>query len=55
MERSQLVPFRQYYVADAEAYAVTPDCVGVYWYDSRTEMQFQHGEEPIHRISSIAD
>jgi len=55
MEREDLVPDRIYFVEANDCYAVTPDCVGVYWYDTWEEVIDAHGPAGIHTISHIED
>lgn len=55
MKRSQMVPDRVYYVRKDNVYAVTPDCVGVYWYDTKDEAFEQHGSMRVLGVNYIAD
>ena len=55
MKRSQMTIDRVYYETQSEQYAVTPDCVGVYWYDTRDEAFDQHGEQKVYSVSEIED
>jgi hypothetical protein len=55
MTRDRIVPDRRYYVRQDNLYAVSPDGVGVYWYDTMADMISSHGTGPIHSISHIED
>jgi hypothetical protein len=56
VNRADLEPDRLYFVQDVELYAVTPDCWGVFWYDTLDELEEAYGETgPIYHIESISD
>lgn len=41
--RDELIPDRIYYDERSDQYLVTPDGVGIYFYDTRQEAEYQHG------------
>lgn len=51
-----MIPFEvAYFDTAAGIYAVTPDCVGVYWYDTYDEVVDQHGPIPMRTIEYLED
>lgn len=44
LSRSQLQAEQLYFVEKSRVYAVSPDGVGIYWYDTEEEVFEQHGD-----------
>jgi hypothetical protein len=53
--RSDLKPDRLYLDTSRCQYFVTPDNVGVYWYDTLAEMFAAHGEAFVHHVDRLED
>lgn len=53
MLREDMVPFDIAYRLPSGQYGVTPDAVGIYWYDTYAEVVEQHGELPVRNVKDI--
>lgn len=55
MERKNLKAEQAYYDRKADMYFWTPDGEGGFWYDTKAEMEEQHGEGRVISVSEILD
>ncbi len=53
--RKNLKAMQAYYVQKDELYFWSPDGVGGFWYDTKAEMEEQHGEGRVISISELED
>lgn len=53
--RKNLKAEQAYYVQKDEMYFWTPDGEGGYWYDTKAEMEEQHGEGRVITITELED
>ena len=55
LSRKNLKAMQAYYVAKDHLYFWSPDGVGGFWYDTKEEMEDQHGEGKVIGISELLD
>ncbi len=55
LSRKNLKAMQAYYVQKDDMYFWTPDGEGGYWYDTKEEMEEQHGEGSVIGISELLD
>ncbi len=55
LSRKNLQAEQAYYVQKDGTYFWTPDGEGGFWYDTKEEMEDQHGVDTIITVSEIAD
>lgn len=55
VKRSDLVVEQGYYERKSGQYFWSPDGVGVYWYESRHELEVAHGDGEVWQVTELED